>query len=148
MVARRAHNPKVVGSSPASATKKIQVSVRVPVFFVVQLYFSDGLRGMRPTSGARWGMSPTASCGRYREEEFGENTEQCKRQCSSATLFSRGTLGDNPKVAGIKSSLRNQKASIRSGACFYYVIIFLFRRHRYHLSKQSVHNRFLQCSLL
>ena len=31
--ARRAHNPEVVGSSPASATKKRQSPIRVAVFF-------------------------------------------------------------------------------------------------------------------
>ena len=31
--ARRAHNPEVVGSSPASATKKHRISTRNPVFF-------------------------------------------------------------------------------------------------------------------
>ena len=35
MVARRAHNPKVVGSSPASATKKIQLTFWGVGFFLV-----------------------------------------------------------------------------------------------------------------
>ena len=33
LVARRAHNPEVVGSSPASATIKTPVFERKPVFF-------------------------------------------------------------------------------------------------------------------
>ncbi len=33
LVARRAHNPKVVGSSPASATKKVQLP-----FWVAELF--------------------------------------------------------------------------------------------------------------
>ena len=44
LVARRAHNPKVVGSSPASATTKEQVN-RPALFF----------KGYDTTSYARWG---------------------------------------------------------------------------------------------
>ena len=35
LVARRAHNPKVVGSSPASATKKSLISFRMSEIFLV-----------------------------------------------------------------------------------------------------------------
>ena len=35
LVARRAHNPKVVGSSPASATKETQFPIWEAVFFLV-----------------------------------------------------------------------------------------------------------------
>ena len=44
-VARRAHNPKVVGSSPASATTKEQVNRSALFFF----------KGYDTTSYARWG---------------------------------------------------------------------------------------------
>ncbi len=54
MVARRAHNPKVVGSNPASATKLWAIT------FVVAFFFA---RVKRPASVARWESSLTAAGG-------------------------------------------------------------------------------------
>ena len=56
LVARRAHNPEAVGSSPTSATKKPLIPFRVSKVFLclqsmILIYI---LRVMRPTSGARW----------------------------------------------------------------------------------------------
>ena len=55
LVARRAHNPKVVGSNPAPATKlKAIDNMSVALFF----------RVMRPTGVARWGSDASAAGGR------------------------------------------------------------------------------------
>ena len=49
LVARRAHNPKVVGSSPSSATNEKQTSNRVSVFYLpIRFLFPISLRVMSP----------------------------------------------------------------------------------------------------
>ena len=72
LVARRAHNPEVAGSSPVPATKKTQLPFWVAEFFLVLaisilIYY---LRVMRPTSVARWVTSrppPVADTGSVRK---------------------------------------------------------------------------------
>ena len=60
MEARRAHNPEVVGSSPASATRKRKPHHSVWFFFLSGLWGKSciDLRVMRPASVARWVKSP------------------------------------------------------------------------------------------
>ena len=50
MVARWAHNPKVVGSSPASATKRTSEQIRCP-------YFLSTKKRNRQTRGQRKGST-------------------------------------------------------------------------------------------
>ena len=65
LVARRAHNPKVVGSSPASATKKPHSPLVSEVFLRFEVEIGiHAFRVMRSTSGARWATTPHASGGR------------------------------------------------------------------------------------
>ena len=56
LVARRAHNPKVVGSNPASATKKEQQSVGLLFFFASECdVCAHDLRGYESAREARTG---------------------------------------------------------------------------------------------
>ena len=60
--ARRAHNPEVVGSSPASATIKITPSIRMVLFLYLRRQNGCfALRVMRPASATHWVGSPRAS---------------------------------------------------------------------------------------
>ncbi len=51
MVARRAHNPEVAGSSPVSATKEKTLTILVGVFLLLRKY------DFTATDGSRRGMS-------------------------------------------------------------------------------------------
>ena len=74
MVARRAHNPKVVGSSPASATKKISdILLDVGDFSC----YRDLILNQRP-EGSR-GDVATASGGRYRERKEAQRSNNTPR---------------------------------------------------------------------
>ena len=63
LVARRAHNPKVVGSSPASATKT--KDARLGVFFVLIMVFDfePTTKGYEHEGRITRGDVATAACG-------------------------------------------------------------------------------------
>ena len=77
MVARRAHNPKVVGSSPASATKKSNSPFGVLDFFLLyRMIFNLQFRVMKSTSVARWV--------RLRAHPMGDTASKTKRSGQSS----------------------------------------------------------------
>ena len=74
MVARRAHNPEVVGSSPSSATKKRTLTFMVGVHFSFAKY---GLIIQRPT-GSRSEVA-RAPGGRYSEQNEAQRSNNTPR---------------------------------------------------------------------
>ena len=70
LVARRAHNPKVVGSSPSPATKKTRYTVWCSEFFlVIAECFVLSLSGYETEGRISRGDVATASRGRNRERK-------------------------------------------------------------------------------
>ena len=88
LVARRAHNPKVVGSSPAPATKK-------PFCFGVAFNFAF----LRPRV-----MSPRANNSKG-EAEVNDSPADCQSRRADRSIFSAEKMQDR----WFKSSPRNQQ---------------------------------------
>ena len=88
-LARRAHNPEVVGSNPSSATKE-----KLPHQLVWGFFFCYGVlicpfQIVSPTSVVRWGKRPTAAGGRVQGGRFGAAVEKIKDECESTRRFFR-----------------------------------------------------------
>ena len=88
LVARRAHNPEVVGSSPSPATRKRNAIHLDGVSFLRSVRDMVRIsRVMRPTSAARWVSEPTAACGGSREANAAQRSKKA-RKSESPKLFS------------------------------------------------------------
>ena len=81
MVARRAHNPEVVGSSPASATRKENSHRKVAVFFS---FFARSRTRTHSSAICRWHIAVTsANTGHYLNFR---PWRKCKSSPASATI--------------------------------------------------------------
>ncbi len=87
--ARRAHNPEVVGSSPASATKKKPHPSGWGFFLVMIACFAAITRVMSPTSVARCGLNGFALPGADTAKPFSVQ----RSVCNAAGLSARRTQG-------------------------------------------------------
>ena len=98
MVARRAHNPKVVGSSPSSATKNETLTFKVGVsFFIMKERFSLAASGYEPDRANK-------SKG---EVVVNDSPADCQSHRADRSIFSAEKIQDR----WFKSFLRNQKIS-------------------------------------
>ena len=103
MVARRAHNPEVRGSSPLSATRKITVARWAAVVFVLEISFVRlRFRVMRLTSGARWASGTAAAGGRGRRCPRSAAVEKIEEKRKPDDFFGNRKVArsDNPEVRG------------------------------------------------
>ena len=109
LVARRAHNPEVVGSNPSPATtEKTQFTIGELCFFICYLEKSapDLHRVIRPTSVARWELYPAAACGRYRRGAISAAVGKCeeKRKPEAFSGYRKAARSDNRSVVGSNPS--------------------------------------------
>ena len=94
MEARRAHNPEVVGSSPASATKKEHHPFGWCSFLVVAACFAAATLVMSPTSVARW-VSERSAAGGGRSDSSAVQ----RSVCNAGALSPRHTPGTANRAA-------------------------------------------------
>ena len=104
LVARRAHNPKVVGSNPAPATKSKQSLLWLLFLFCRVMSTASVARWVSEAKIVRWtvfvsGVAPSASF-KARLCLAKKTTHDCDRP-----------TGDNPKVVGWIRPPRNQKST-------------------------------------
>ena len=88
MVARRAHNPEVAGSSPVPATTK-------PVNRMVGRLFCCAFAGYETGERARWAENPTAASGGNREDFLAQRSAKAsgQRTAKPAPGTARGPQG-------------------------------------------------------
>ena len=106
LVARRAHNPKVVGSNPASATKNKSITFVVLLFFIMEFDFEPTTKGFRGNKYDRvlWTI---------KEVFVGAAVDKCATpQVSALSGTARGQANIVCAIIGSNPALSNQKILI------------------------------------